>query len=148
MDTQQFLNSFLKQVRRNIVALISLTVAVTSLSYSTWRNEATEHNRNQRQAGFEILIKLNELQLVIFHNRYDHALLDKGNPRIGWAHVLTVQDLSLLLKEPFPAKSATLLKVWNENWETMSQQQNSVDTILLQIEDVRAETLSMLSALK
>jgi len=36
---------FLEQVRRNSVALISLVVAVTSLSYNTWRNEATEHNR-------------------------------------------------------------------------------------------------------
>ena len=41
MDTQQFLNSFLKQVRRNIVALISLTVAVTSLRINDKRPNAT-----------------------------------------------------------------------------------------------------------
>lgn len=37
-----------EQFRRNAVALISLAIAVTSLGYNTWRNEASEHNRNQR----------------------------------------------------------------------------------------------------
>ena len=42
----------LKLLRRNILALISLTLAIVSLSYNTWRNDATELNRNQRAAGF------------------------------------------------------------------------------------------------
>ena len=53
-------NSILEQLRRNTVALISLVVAISSLSYNTWRNEATEENRNLRVAAFEILLKLGE----------------------------------------------------------------------------------------
>jgi len=37
----------LGQLRRNIVALISLTIAISSLGYNTWRNEHTEDNRNK-----------------------------------------------------------------------------------------------------
>ena len=45
---------FIEQVRRNLVALISVFIAVSSLSYNTWRNEESEHNRNQRMASFEV----------------------------------------------------------------------------------------------
>ena len=47
----------IEQVRRNLGALISVFIAVSSLSYNTWRNEETEHNRNQRMASFEVLRK-------------------------------------------------------------------------------------------
>ena len=83
------------QLKRNTVALVSIIIAVSSLSYNTWRNEKTEENRNQRLASFEILLKLNELQQVVFHSHYDKDSLDKGNPRTGWAYVLTVRDLLL-----------------------------------------------------
>ena len=40
--------SLKEQFRRNMVALISLVIAITSLGYNTWRNEASEANRTQR----------------------------------------------------------------------------------------------------
>ena len=49
------MRTFREQLRSNAVALISLTVALSSLGYNTWRNERTEHNRNIRAAAFEIL---------------------------------------------------------------------------------------------
>jgi len=39
-----------KQIQRNIVALVSLTVAVTSLGYNTWRNEVIEYDRQRESA--------------------------------------------------------------------------------------------------
>lgn len=47
-----------EQLQRNTVAIISLAVAVTSLGYNTWRNEASEHNRNQRLVSIELLLML------------------------------------------------------------------------------------------
>ena len=47
--------SIKEQIRRNLVALISLAVAVTSLGYNTWRNEASEYNRNQRLVILNLL---------------------------------------------------------------------------------------------
>lgn len=52
----------IEQLRRNRVALISLVVAITSLSYNTWRNEASEDNRTQRLVSIEILLKIGELE--------------------------------------------------------------------------------------
>jgi len=52
-------------------ALISLVVALGSLTYNTWRNERTEHNRNVRTAAFELLTKLAELERVVFLAQYD-----------------------------------------------------------------------------
>jgi len=36
----------MKQIKDNLVAIISLTVAVSSLSYAAWRNELTEEYSN------------------------------------------------------------------------------------------------------
>jgi len=55
-------STFKEQVRRNMVALISLAIAVTGLGYNTWRNEASEHNRNQRLVSIELLLMLGDLQ--------------------------------------------------------------------------------------
>ncbi|MFT4582683.1 MAG: hypothetical protein ACI915_002717 [Gammaproteobacteria bacterium] len=99
----------LGQVQRNAVALISLAVALSGLTYNTWRNEKTEDNRNQRIAAFEILLKLNELQQIVFYRRYDKDLPDKGNPRAGWTVALTIQDLSQILHAPLPVHSSKLV---------------------------------------
>lgn len=137
----------ISQVQRHAVALISLVVAVSSFSYTTWRNEQTEENRNQRYAAFEILLKLNELQQVIFHRRYDQHLPDKGNPRLGWTYVLTVQDLSKLLHVQLPAKADQLLMVWQNNWHELADSQSSVDAVLVGIDEMRVETRELLKSL-
>jgi len=46
---------------QNLLAMISLFVALSALGYNTWRNELTEQNRNVRQAGFEMLLHVGEL---------------------------------------------------------------------------------------
>jgi hypothetical protein len=46
----------LEQILGNALAVISLCVALSALGYNTWRNELTEHKRNIRQAGFEMLL--------------------------------------------------------------------------------------------
>jgi hypothetical protein len=139
--------TFLEQVRRNSVALISLVVAVTSLSYNTWRNEATEENRNLRFAAFEILLKLGELQQVVFHVHYDKDL-DKGNPRIGWAHALTINDLAQILPEPTQDSARGLLQVWGENWEELPDSKESLNRIMQALDATRDQTLILLHSLE
>jgi len=141
-------NSILDQLRRNAVALISLVIAVSSLSYNTWRNEKTEDNRNQRFAAFEILLKLGELQQVVFHHHYDEDKADKGNPRTGWSYVLTVRDLSRVLHPPLPDTADKLLTVWSENWEGLDKNITNVDSIMAGIDEMRGETLQLLDSLE
>ena len=141
-------DGIIDQLKRNTVALVSIIIAVSSLSYNTWRNEKTEENRNQRLAAFEVLLKLNELQQVIFHRHYDKDRSDKGNPRTGWAHVLTVRDLSRVLHPPLPAVADELLAVWGKNWEGLGAKQANVDLIMAEIDNIRSETLLLLESLK
>ena len=56
--------NLMDQLRRNRVALISLAVAIISMSYNTWRNEASEANRTQRLVSIEILLKLGRYDRV------------------------------------------------------------------------------------
>ena len=74
--------SITEQIRRNAVALISLVVAVTSLGYNTWRNEASEGNRNQRWASFEVLLELGELRQLM-----ERAAVVSGGGAIGLRHL-------------------------------------------------------------
>ena len=138
---------FLDQVRRNSVALISLVVAITSLSYNTWRNEATEHNRNLRFAAFEILLKLGELQQVVFHVHYDKDF-DRGNPRIGWAYVLTINDLAQVLPNAVQDSTRELLQAWSENWQGLSASKDSLDPVMRALDAARDQTLVLLHSLE
>jgi hypothetical protein len=139
-------DSIVNQVRRNAVALISLVIALAALGYNTWRNELTEANRNQRQAAFEILLKLGELQQVVFHSHYDRDT-STGNPRTGWAYVLTVRDLASVMKKPMPAMADELLSTWSAGWEGLGSEQASADRVIAGIELAREQTLSVLRSL-
>ena len=141
-------SSIVEQLRRNTVALISIVIAVSSHSYNTWRNEKTEYNRNQRFAAFELLLKLSELQQVVFHSHYDKDRSDKGNPRTGWTYVLTVRDLSRIMQPPLAVTADELLTIWSENWEGLGEKQKNVDLIMDGIDKVRSETLILLESLE
>jgi hypothetical protein len=136
-----------EQFRRNFVALISLFIAVSSLSYTSWRHEQTEENHNHRMAAFETLLKLGELQQLVFHRHYDKAE-DKGNPRTGWSYVLTIRDLTTLMPEPVPQSADQLVKTWGDHWEGLGKSQQSADTITEAIDATRNQTLILLKSLK
>ena len=84
---------FKQQVQRNAVALISVFIAVSSLSYNTWRNEKSEYNRNLRMASFELLLKLGELRELVYHLHYDKDAVGEDAARTGGAMGVTMEDL-------------------------------------------------------
>jgi len=137
-----------QQLRSNAVALISLVVALSSLSYNTWRNERTEHNRNVRTATFELLSKLAELERVVFLAQYDHDA-SGGNPRTGWTYVLVIRDLAALVPAPVPARAADLQKVWAEDWQGLGREdEGSVNGIDDAIGHLREASLATLRSLR
>jgi hypothetical protein len=137
-----------QQLRDNAVALISLAVALSSLSYNTWRNERTEHNRNVRTATFELLTRLADLERVVFLAQYDHDA-SGGNPRSGWVYVLVIRDLSMLAPPPVPAKAAQLQTVWGDNWEGLGREdETSAIRIDEAISALRESTLVALKSLR
>ena len=140
--------SFKEQIRRNAVALISLAVAISGLSYNTWRNEASEHNRNQRWGSFEVLLKLGELQQLVLDMHYGDGANAAADARMGWAIVLTTEDISQVLDDPIPARAAELKSVWEQHWSGLGKKEQSVDEIRAAIDSVRADTQMILRDLE
>jgi len=125
-----------QQMRTNAVALISLAVALSSLSYNTWRNERTEANRNVRLAAFEVLKNLGELQVIV-NFAYFAKNEQLGNPVLGWGHVALISDLSQLLPAPAPERAEKLLHVWQADWQQVRDDQSSVERITAEIDQSR-----------
>ncbi|NCF20466.1 MAG: hypothetical protein GWP63_19695 [Haliea sp.] len=139
-------NDLARQLRENAVALTSLLLVVIGLAYNTWRNEQTEFNDNIRAAGFEILVKLGELERVVFHNHYDMDE-ERGSPRAGWAFVLTIRDMGQLSLEGAKRESEKLVDVWQANWEGLGDDDAAVKAISDQVDALRAVVLEELAAL-
>jgi hypothetical protein len=136
------------QIRDNAIALISLLVALTSVSYSTWRDERTERNQNIRSATFQILTKLADFERIVFLAHYDrdHA---NGSPRIGWTDVIVIHDLSTVAPAPLESKASELTEVWQNNWEGLdSDSETSVERIEAAVEQMRSATLATLRSLR
>jgi hypothetical protein len=140
-------NSVREQIRRNAVALISLIVAITGLSYNTWRNEASEENRTQRLVSLEVLMKLGELQQLVWHHHYDKDIEDKGNLRTGWTLVLVIKDISQILGDPVPESTEMLYDTWNEDSDELLNSTEVKDAIIDAINVVRADALALLQEL-
>jgi hypothetical protein len=139
--------SFRQQLHRNLIAIFSLVFAVIGLTYNTWRNELTEDNRNIRAAAFEILVLLGDLQRVVFFGHYDRNDVI-GNPRNGWAYVLTISDLSEIMPDPLPTCTATLEEVWSASWQLLGKDEKGALRIGSAIENCRTLTLEALQNLR
>lgn len=140
-------DSVLEQIRRNLVAIISLTVALSGLGYNTWRTEKSEYNSNIRTAGFEVLIEVGELQRVVFFSHYDKST-EYGNPRAGWAHILTIHDLSQVIPAPVPDEADRLKTVWEAHWDTLGNTDTGVEVINSAIDAYRLAVLDTLRSLR
>ncbi len=136
-----------KQFRNNAVALVSLAVAFTALGYNTWRNEATERNRNSRAAGFELLTEIGSLQQIIFYAHYKEGD-QRGDPRMGWADMLTINDLAALMPATVGQDAAALKAVWESDSAGLGEDDAAFQRIDRAIDVLRQATLESLRALE
>jgi len=136
-----------QQIQRNLLAIISLVVAISALSYNTWRNETTEINRNVRLASFEILVQLGKLQIITDHAHYGKDT-KMGNPITGWGRVVMVEDLSFLMSDPLPEMATNLKNIWQENWEGLGKNQTSAVMITEEISAMREAVKARLKTIK
>lgn len=79
-----------------VIALISLVVALMGLGYNTWRNEATEAHRNARQASFELLDQLGQLQQIV-DNRYYAGERSEMTRIAAWSRAALIRDMGTLV---------------------------------------------------
>jgi len=114
------MSTLLQQLNRNLLAIISLVVAMSALGYNTYRNEQTEENRNIRFAGFTILQELSRLQLLVDYAHYGKDP-SKGNPISGWGHLLYVKDMSYLVSGEVVTETRALIELWGKEWESVRE---------------------------
>ena len=139
--------NFKDQIRRNSVALISLAIAITSLGYNTWRNEASESNRTQRDVAIEVLMKLGDLQEITWHHHYDKDFENKGNLRSGWTLVIVIRDISQILEGTVPESAVQLHVVWDEYSGRLDESTEAKNAIIDAIEAVRRDAVQLLQEL-
>ena len=139
--------AFKDQLQRNAVAIISLLVAVSAFTYNTWRNELTEDNRNQRTGCFEVLLKLGELQQLVYHLHFDMDDRRSGNQRTGWALVQTIDDISVIADGSVADAATNLKRVWGQHEEDLGESNASVEAINAAIENLRSVTQEVLQGL-
>lgn len=141
------MSKFLASLKENLVALISLVVALTALLYTTWREEETERNRTTRWAAFEVLKSLGELQININKGLY----LEKGQQDQifqGWGQISMISDLSVLLPEPIPEHVQKLVEAWRINWKNIPADDAASDKVTEQVDSTRQATLEAVKELK
>lgn len=130
------MSTLLQQVNKNLLAIISLVVALSALGYNTYRNELTEENRNVRFAGFSMLMDLAELQQLIDYAHFDKDVV-KGNPISGWGHLLYVRDMSYLVSAEVVAETEALIQVWGDEWQTVRDDESSNQRVTAGINALR-----------
>jgi hypothetical protein len=136
-----------RQLRDNVVAITSLVVALSALGYNTWRNELTERNRNIRVAGIELLAEIGSLQQIIFYAHYAEGDA-RGDPRMGWADVLTIQDLAALMPPAVGDEAGRLRAVWEASSGDLIASEDAFRRIDGAIDALRQATLASLRALE
>ncbi len=138
---------FVKQLKANLVALISLVTAVVGISYNSWRDHQNEINDNMRNAAFVVLSDLGELQTIV---NYAHFEADnaRGNPIDGWKHVIMIRDLSRLLKPEAKKAGETLYMHWQSDWQSIVHDKQAELLISRQITSTRKAVLSTIDSLE
>ena len=136
-----------RQIRDNLIALISVVIALSALGYNTWRNERTERNRNIRVAGIEMLREIGSLQQIIFYAHYADGD-QRGDPRMGWADVLTLNDLAALMPPDVMRDAVSLRATWEADAEGLIEHDEAFARIDGAIDTLRQTTLAELRALR
>ena len=139
--------SIKEQFRRNTVALISLAVAITSLGYNTWRNEASEGNRNQRLVSIQILVMLGGFQQVILDRRHGKKSEGKSVERRGWALSKTILDISMVADGDVPESAQQLHVLWGEQFEALATSPDAQKILEDAVDAVRQDVHELLLSL-
>ena len=130
-----------------MVALISLAVAVTGLGYNTWRNEASEHNRNQRLVSIELLLMLGDLEQLTLDKHYGADAEREAVSRKAWAKVLSIRDLAQISEGSVPESAMALYDVWSSDYDELGDSTGAKDRIVSALGEVRGDAHEVLKSL-
>jgi hypothetical protein len=138
----------LASIKRNLVAIISLFVALTGLSYNTWRNETTEAHRNVRQGAFAMLEQVGQLQQLV-DQRFYAGKKDDVNRITCWGKVALLRDTAPLVSKRTEAEAERLFAAWSENLDAMDEGDEEAERkVSRQIAALRTQLVGELKALR
>lgn len=130
-----------------LTAVFSLIFSLLGFSYNAWRMEVSEDNSNVREAAFEVLKELGELEQIVYALHYDHDQ-ENGSPRRGWVKIGLILDLSLLISPDAQSSATQLKQTWSKQWESIEQDQTANDLVIKKIEVTRGKVKQALMALQ
>ncbi len=111
-----------KQIKNNLLAILSIAIAISALGYNSWRNELSEENRNYRAAGFEIMREAAHLQYLADTLTYSQDK-NKADPIEGWVRINLIISLSKLMMPEIQIHADRLKRVWEENWTVLKSEE-------------------------
>lgn len=135
-----------EQIRRNLIALASLTIAIVALTTNSWRAEQSEANRTQRQAAFELLRTLGQLQTTIHYVHFEPGA-GRAHPFDGWQAVLLADDYAMVLTDEVKECTGKLRRLWHEHWGELTASGTAEQQLSAQLDLCRQQTRSLLTAL-
>ena len=130
-----------------LATIFSVLFAVVGFSYNAWRLEVSEDNYNIRTASFEVLKELAMFEQVLYAAHYDKDLTN-GSPRLGWVKIGLIHDLSRLISPEVHQQAKQLRALWQDKWQTLNEDQQSVDLLVKQTDQVRNEINDTLVSLR
>ena len=128
-------------------ALFSVLFALVGFSYNVWRMEVSEHNSSVREASFELLLQLAELEQLVYAAHYDQDPV-AGSPRTGWVKVGLIVDLSQACSEQVRSRALALRETWARSWEQLPQRRDMADAVVAAIDATREAVQEALRALE
>ena len=128
-------------------AIFSILFALMGFSYNVWRLEITEQNSNVREASFETLLQLAELEQLVFAAHYDQDPVG-GNPRNGWVKVGLIANLSVNCGAEVSKAAEQLHVTWQSNWSAMPGDRAATEELVAAIDATRLAVLQGLARLE
>lgn len=135
-------------LNKHAVALISLTVALFSTSYNTWRNETTEAHRNVRQAAFSMLSAVGEFQQTVDQRYWGGDRSDSNRIR-AWGEVALLRDLGPLVSDATRDRASALHARWSADLEALDGGERAAEERIAQAtSELRSQVIADLVALQ
>ena len=123
-------------------------IAISALSYNSWRNELSEQNRNIRYAGFEIIKETAKLQQFFDQTTFESENHKSKLPIEGWVKIRLIQSLSVFMNIEVQNQANYLFSKWQDGWQKLKSNKkvNSDLSIIIDnlVNEVRLE-LSLLN---
>ncbi|PKM09048.1 MAG: hypothetical protein CVV14_01735 [Gammaproteobacteria bacterium HGW-Gammaproteobacteria-4] len=135
-------------IRQNLLALVSLFIALFGLGYNTWRNETTEHHRNVRQSAFVALDALGEVQQLA-DTRFFGSEHSEANRIAIWGRVTLIRDIATLVSVDSAGRADALFAVWSEKEAAFDNGDAEAErAVAAAIREARAQVLADLQRLR